>query len=148
MLIEIGQVNLRSPMATLDTELDLLLARKEYFARNASAGTLEIAPDEPLFIAVRFTGEIAPLEAAGFRLGNRVGHIAYEAANATWLNEFLKEQRKVQEQDVTIAQLKKDFQATIARQQKQIEVLTAGLQKIGAQLELSKPAQQTVLNEQ
>ena len=45
-------------MATLDTELDLLLARKEYFARNASAGTLEIGPDEPLFIAVRFTGEI------------------------------------------------------------------------------------------
>jgi len=62
VLIEIGQVNLRSPMGTLDTELDLLLARKEYFARNASAGTLEIAPDEPLFIAVRFTGEIAPLE--------------------------------------------------------------------------------------
>ena len=74
--------------------------------------------------------------------------VRYEAANATLLSEFLKEQRKVQEQDVTIAQLKKDFQATIARQQKQIEVLTAGLQKIGAQLELSKPAQQTVLNEQ
>ena len=45
-----------------------------------------------------------------------------------------EEQRKVQEQDVTIAQLKKDFQATIARQQKQIEALTAGLQKVREQL--------------
>ena len=50
-----------------------------------------------------------------------------------WLKELLKEHRKVQEQDVTIAQLKKEFQATFARQQKQIEVLTAGLQKVRGQ---------------
>jgi hypothetical protein len=82
--------------------------------------------------------------------------VRYQAANATLLSEFLKEQRKVQEQDVTIAQLKKDFQATIARQQKQIEALTAGLQKVSAQLaaaspsdgrlEASKPAPQVVNN--
>ena len=60
--------------------------------------------------------------------------IRYEAANATLLSEFLKEHRKIQEQDATIAQLKKDFQATIARQQKQIEALTAGLQKVREQL--------------
>jgi hypothetical protein len=36
--------------------------------------------------------------------------------------------------------------ATAAQQQKQIEALTAGLPKVGAQLELSKPAPQTVLN--
>jgi uncharacterized coiled-coil protein SlyX len=60
--------------------------------------------------------------------------IRYEAANATLLSEFLKEDRKMQEQDATIAQLKKDFQATIARQQKQIEALTAGLQKVREQL--------------
>ena len=66
----------------------------------------------------------------------------YEAANATLLSEFLKEHRKMQEQDATIAQLKKDFQATIARQQKQIEALTAGLQKVREQLEASKPAPQ------
>jgi hypothetical protein len=35
----------------------------------------------------------------------------------------------------------------IARQQKQIEALTAGLQKVNAQLELSKTATQTVLND-
>ena len=68
--------------------------------------------------------------------------VRYEAANATLLSEFLKEQRKVQEQDATIAQLKKDFQATIARQQKQIEALTAGLQKVRRQLEANKPAPQ------
>jgi hypothetical protein len=33
-----------------------------------------------------------------------------------------------------------------ARQQKQIEPLTAGLQKVSAQLEASKPAQQVVNN--
>ncbi len=67
-----------------------------------------------------------------------------EADNAMWLKEFLKEHRKVQEQDVTIAQLKKELQATIARQQKQIEVLTAGLQKVKEQLETNKPAPQVI----
>ena len=39
-------------------------------------------------------------------------------------------------------------EATIAHQQKQIEALTVGLQKVSAQLELSNPAPQTVLNNQ
>ena len=68
--------------------------------------------------------------------------VRYQAVSAMLLNELLKEQRKVQEHDVTIAQLKKDFQATIARQQKQIEALTAGLQKVRGQLEADKPAPQ------
>jgi len=38
------------------------------------------------------------------------------------------------------------FERAIAKQQKQIETLTAGLQKVSVQLELSKPAPQTVLN--
>jgi trimeric autotransporter adhesin len=61
--------------------------------------------------------------------------VRYEAVNAMLLNEFLKEHRKV-----------KDLKANAARQQKQIDALTAGLQKVSAQLELNKPAQQTVLN--
>jgi Chaperone of endosialidase len=68
--------------------------------------------------------------------------VRYEAVNAMLLNEFLKEhkafvdeQRKVQEQG-----------ATIARLERQIETLTAGLQKVSAELELSKAAPQTVLN--
>jgi hypothetical protein len=40
----------------------------------------------------------------------------------------------------------KAMKATIAKQQKQIEALTAGLQKVSAQLELRKAAPQTVLN--
>ena len=63
--------------------------------------------------------------------------VRYEAVNAMLLNEFLKEHRKVQEQG-----------ATIARLEKQVEMLTAGLQKLSAQLELSQPAPQTVLNNQ
>ena len=63
--------------------------------------------------------------------------VRYDAVNAMLLNEFLKEHRKVQEQD-----------ATITRQQKQIDALTAGLQKVSAQLEASKPAPQVVNNNQ
>jgi uncharacterized coiled-coil protein SlyX len=71
--------------------------------------------------------------------------------NAMLLNEFLKEHRKNEEQQATIAQLKSTVEkqeATNAEQQKQIEALTAGLQKVSAQVELSKPAPQTVLNTQ
>jgi hypothetical protein len=63
--------------------------------------------------------------------------VHYEMVNAMLLNEFLKEHRKNEEQE-----------ATIARQQKQIETLTAGLQKVSAQLEASKPALQVVNNNQ
>jgi hypothetical protein len=63
--------------------------------------------------------------------------VRYEQINAMLLNEFLKEHRKVQE-----------LEANAVRQQKQIEALTAGLQKVSAQLELSKAAPQTVLNRQ
>jgi hypothetical protein len=63
--------------------------------------------------------------------------VRYEAVNAMLLNEFLKEHRKVQ-----------DLEANAAHQQKQIDALTAGLQKVSARLEVSKPAPQTVLNDQ
>jgi len=45
-----------------------------------------------------------------------------------------------------VAQQQKDFQATAARQQKQIDALTVGLQRVTAQLETSKPAPQVVNN--
>jgi len=56
--------------------------------------------------------------------------VRYEAVNAMLLNEFLKEHETVQE-------LKK-----------QVAQLTAGLQKVSAQLEVSKSAPQIVLNNQ
>ena len=68
--------------------------------------------------------------------------VRYEAVNAMLLNEFLKEHlravqdhRKVEEQG-----------AMIARQQKQIETLTATVQKVSDQLAPSKPAPQLVAN--
>jgi uncharacterized coiled-coil protein SlyX len=73
----------------------------------------------------------------------KVFTVRYDAVNAMLLNEFLKEHRKVQQQDTTIADLK----STVAEQQKQIKALTAGLQKVSAQLELNKPAPETVLNQ-
>jgi uncharacterized coiled-coil protein SlyX len=75
--------------------------------------------------------------------------VRYEAVNAMLLNEFLKEHRKVQEQDVMIAQVRSTAakqEATIAQQQKQIEALTAGLQKVSAQIEASKAPPQMVVN--
>src|SRR6266498_837230 len=65
---------------------------------------------------------------------------------AMLLNEFLKAHSKMEEQEATIAQLKKELQAMAAHQQKQIETLAAGLQKVSAQLEASKPAPQIVNN--
>lgn len=61
--------------------------------------------------------------------------VRYEAVNAMLLNEFLKEHRTVQ-----------DLKAIVAQQQKQIESLTAGLEKVSVQVELRKPAAQMVLN--
>ena len=55
-------------------------------------------------------------------------------------------QATITELKSTVAQQKKDFQAAIALQQHQIEALTAGLQKLGAELELIKRAPQVVLN--
>jgi uncharacterized coiled-coil protein SlyX len=82
--------------------------------------------------------------------------VRYDAVNAMLLNEFLKEhraflkqQRKIEVQDATIAQLKSTVakqEATTAQEQRQIEALTAGLQKVSAQLEVMKPAPQTASN--
>ena len=68
--------------------------------------------------------------------------VRYEAVNAMLLNEFLKEHRKNEQQESKIEQQ----DAKIAHQQRQIEELTVGLQKVSAQLEVSKPAPQVVNN--
>src|SRR5262249_3521037 len=56
--------------------------------------------------------------------------VRHEEVNAMLLNQFLKEHRKVEQLE------------------KQVAALTAGLQKVSAQLELSKPAPRTALNSQ
>src|SRR5262249_25127943 len=70
--------------------------------------------------------------------------VRYDAVNAMLLNEFLKAHRRIQELEANNAQQQRNF----AEQQKQIDALSAGLQKVSAQLELNKPAPQTVLNNQ
>ena len=84
--------------------------------------------------------------------------VRYEQINAMLLNEFLKEHKKVEKQQASIAQLKftaANREATIAELKKGFEVLTAQfkeqaaeIQKVSAQIELSKPGHQTVLNKQ
>jgi hypothetical protein len=67
--------------------------------------------------------------------------VRYEAVNVMLLNEFLKEHRKVEEQ-------RRDFEAKLAKQEEQIEALTAGLQKVSAQLQGRKDSPQIALNDQ
>jgi uncharacterized coiled-coil protein SlyX len=94
----------------------------------------------------------------------KVFTVRYEAVNAMLLNEFLKEHRKVeeqerklseqgrktQEQETTMTKLKSAAakqEVTIAKQQKQIEALTTGLQKVSDQLELDKSVPQMAGND-
>jgi hypothetical protein len=66
--------------------------------------------------------------------------VRYEAVNAMLLNEFLKEHRKAQVEESKVAEL----QATVAKQQKQLEALIAGLQKVTARVESDRTASRVV----
>ena len=77
--------------------------------------------------------------------------VRYEAVNTMLLNEFLKEHRKVeeqnrkiQEQEATITQLEKGMKTVIAR----LEEHAAQIQKVSAKLEARKSSPQIVLNNQ
>jgi hypothetical protein len=75
--------------------------------------------------------------------------VRYEAVNAMLLNEFLKEHRKVQQLESKAQDQERNAQkqeAMIAQQQNQIEVLTAAVEKVSDQMELSKPPPQMVTN--
>ena len=83
--------------------------------------------------------------------------VRYDAVNAMLLNEFLKEHRKVEEQQAAITELKavveqqqKEFQAAIADQRKQFEARLkqqdARIQRISTQLELNNSTTRTVAN--
>ena len=86
--------------------------------------------------------------------------VRYDQVNAMLLNEFLKEHKKVEEQGCeinkqkmtitqlgsTIAEQHERFESKVAQQERQIEALTSGLQKVSAQIELSKSAPQVVVN--
>jgi hypothetical protein len=63
--------------------------------------------------------------------------VRYEAVNAMLLNEFLKEHRKVEKLEATVASLA----ATVKEQAAQI-------QRVSAYVETSKPVLQTIANNQ
>jgi len=76
--------------------------------------------------------------------------VRYEAINAMLLNEFLKEhkafleeQHKVQEQETTITQLKKEMKALVAHAKEQ----DSKIQRVSAQINMSKAAPQVVGNQ-
>jgi len=80
----------------------------------------------------------------------KVNTVRYEAVNAMLLNEFLKEHRKVEEQQATFMRLESKVakqELTAAQQQKQIETLTATVRKVSERVELSAPAPQIAAND-
>ena len=62
--------------------------------------------------------------------------VRYDAVNAMLLNEFLKEHQKVEK-----------LEAALRAVNQRLSEQDAKIQKVSAQLEVSKPAPQTVLNE-
>src|SRR5437588_876261 len=69
-----------------------------------------------------------------------ISTVRYEQVNAMLTNEFLKEHKKVQNVDVTVAQQQKGMEVLTA----QLKEQAAQIQKVSAQLEVSKPAPQVV----
>ncbi len=72
----------------------------------------------------------------------QIDSVRYNAINAMLLNEFLKEHRKNEEQEKTIAELNSGMTALAATVKEQ----AVQIQKVSAQLEASKPAPQVVNN--
>ena len=77
--------------------------------------------------------------------------VRYEAVNAMLLNEFLKEHRKVEEQsrkiqeeEATIAQLKKEMKTVVAH----LEEQESKIQRVSDQLELGRREAQMAMNDQ
>src|SRR5437879_6382015 len=68
--------------------------------------------------------------------------VRYDQVNAMLLNEFLKEHKKVGEQEVTIAQLKKEMETVFAR----LKEHDSKIQRVNARIEISKAVGKTALN--
>jgi hypothetical protein len=60
----------------------------------------------------------------------RVSTVRYEAVNAMLLNEFLKEHRKVEEQERMIAEQRSEFESRLAQQEREISALAALVQQV------------------
>ena len=72
----------------------------------------------------------------------KVNTVRYDQVYNMMLNEFLKEHKKVQELQATVAQQQKGMEALIA----QVKEQAAQIQKVSAQMKINKPAPQVVAN--
>jgi uncharacterized coiled-coil protein SlyX len=137
----------------MDQTSEVILALKPVTFHYKNADTKKAGNTPQFGLIAEDVAEVNPdlvvLDAEGKPLTVR-----YDAVNAMLLNEFLKEHKKVEEQQANITQLNSKMAnqaAIIAQQQKGMELLTAQLkeqaaqiQKVSAQLEVSKPAAQVV----
>jgi Chaperone of endosialidase len=78
----------------------------------------------------------------------KIYSVRYEAVNAMLLNEFLREHRKVLQLEAAVTQQQKSFESRVAEQEKQIEALRSGLQKVTAQIEMTKTVPDVVASNQ
>jgi hypothetical protein len=153
--------------ATVEGDYNIYIGASSADGVTSESGTIRIG--EPGFVSACF---IAGINGASVMGGTAVfvdanGKLGtVPAGSPLSANELLKQHRMVQELKATIAlqdgeikvlatRLKQQSEAIIAKveatdrqQQKQIEALTATLQKVSAQLEVSRTAPQTVLNDQ
>ena len=74
--------------------------------------------------------------------------VRYDQVNAMLLNEFLKEHKKVLALQARLDQQQRKFESKLSQQDKQIEALAVGLQKVSAQMAMSRLAPQMVANSQ
>ena len=77
--------------------------------------------------------------------------VRYDEVNAMLLNEFLKEHRKVEDQEATISQLRstvtqqeKDFQVTVAQLTRRLGEQASQIQKVSVQLEVNRQTRQII----
>ena len=154
-----GQLGNASSSARFKTEIKpmdeaseavLALTPVTFHYKNSSKATLQFG------LIAEEVAKVNPDLVVRDRNGD-IYTVRYDAVNAMLLNEFLKEHRKVEKLEATVAQQRNDFQSAFAQQQQsfqsrlaeqeqQIEALASGLQKVSAQLELDKLAPRTVLN--
>jgi hypothetical protein len=155
---KLGYVNLSSSrrykeeIKPMDKASEALFALKPVNFRYKR----EINPDraERFGLIAEEVEKINP-DLVSYDSGGKPVTVRYESINAMLLNEFLKENRKVQRLEATVARQQEDFRASTAKQEKEIRDLTASLkeqaakiQKVSAQLEFSKPAAQMIVNNQ
>src|SRR5438477_12877670 len=123
---------------------------------NASETIYQLRP-----VSYRYKKAIDPTQSAAFGLiaedvarvnpglvaRNAQGQpesVHYEMVNAMLLNEFLKEHKKVEEQEATIAQLKEKLQILVAHVQER----DSKIQRVNDRVETNKTAPQLVATDQ